>query len=339
VIKYNAALCSEYLREAISATVMQETLFNDTVSLLDKPVIDGSDIPAAITAGLQDAERFFGDARVDRPEDGASTQVGALSVLMYYLTLCRERPISGYTHFCRLERWASKLHRQLKKMFHKYDETCCYTMLNLDNEVATLEAGSIRIQWAEFPFVENEDESPLDGENSRPSSGASRVVQTSRDDSIVPKDLPTTMLYSLARPPPPDGAQGEPDEKPIIGMLQGTVEQVEELVRSLQEINHLVEEHKRNHEGDTLDEVLQAQVMDGLRDVCRFFQAESAGGVDSSEGLDLKLPEGADVAAWIPHLVKIFRRQLGLEIIEVELWQWLCICVAQHGSDLFVVES
>lgn len=262
-------------------------------------------------------------------------QVGALSVLMYYLTLMRERPMSGMTHFRRVERWSTKLHRQLKKMFPKYGETCCYTPIDASTEPTELQPGSIRVQWGEFPFVESEEESPLNGDGSRPSSGASRVVQKSRDDSILSKDMPTTMIYTLARPPP---AEGEADPKPISGMLQGSVEDVEEVLRQVQEIQYLIEVHKRDNEGEPLNEVLEAQIKGALEAVWHFFQAKSPGElVSASRGIDLQLPEGADIASWVPSLVKIFRRQLGIELVDEGLWQWLCVCVSQRESDLHVV--
>jgi len=335
LILRNAALSAEYMHESVSCTVMLEVLFNDTVSLLDKPVIDGSDIPPAITAGLQDAERFFGEARINRPGDDASMQVGALSVLMYYLTLLREQPLSGMSHFRRLERWATRLHRQLKKMFPKYAETCCYSLLSLENEVSALPDGTIRIQWAEFPFVESEEESPLYGDGSRPSSGASRVVQKSRDDAILPKDLPTTMVYSFARPPP---VEGEADPQPILGMLQSSVEQVEELLHKFQELKYLIEGHKKEQEGEPLPESVQEQIKSALSDVWSFFQSKGPGErIPHSDGIDLKLPEDADIVSWVPSLVKMFRRQLGVELVDLSLWQWLLAAVSQRETDLHVV--
>jgi len=338
VLVRNAALSAAYLNEAVSCTKMQEVLFHDTVSLMDKQVIDGSDMPESITAGLQDAEFFFGDSRVLRPEDGRSKEVGALSVLMYYLTLCKERPLSGMTHFSRLERWATKLHRQLKKMFAKYVDSCCYTGFDVEGDVPALESGTLRIQWAEFPFVENEDDSPLNADGSRPSSGGSRVVQTARDDTIIPKDLPTTMVYCLARPPPAD--DGQQDEKPILGMLQGSLEQVEEILRKLQEVNYLIEVHKREKEGEPLNEIIQAQIKDALKDVWSFFQADSPGErMPNSTEIGLQLPEEADVAVWVPHLVKLFKRQLGINLVDEPLWQWLCMCVSQREADLQVMRQ
>merc|ERR1719158_989686 len=158
-------------------------------------------------------------------------------------------------------------------MFSKYVEKCCLASLpDPEAEVVPLEPGTIRIQWAEFPFVENDDESPLDGDGSRPSSGASRVVQKSRNDTISPKDLPTTMIYSLGRPPPQDG---DADPKPILGLVQGAVEQVEEVAKKLQEVQYLIDVHRRDHEGEELGDVLQAQIQDALCDVWNFFQASA----------------------------------------------------------------
>jgi len=338
----NRKLTAEYTRLAATGSMLQETLFNNTVSLLDKPVIDGSAIPPAITAGLQDAVRFFGDSRITPPSGSDAMQVGALSVLMYYLTLMRERDLSGASHCRRLEIWSTKLHRQLIKMFPKYGELCCFVGLgSVEGELEALPAGTLRIQWAEFPFVESEDESPRDGEGSRPSSGASRVVQKARDDSITQKDLPTTMLYTLARPAPQDpDPEAELDTRPILGMVQGPVEQVDEIMQKLQELQYAVERHKKANAEEPLGEELEEAIKGGLQQVWDFFQASSPGErMPMMRAIDLKIPDDADYVSWIPMLIKIFQRQVGLEIAEESLWQWLCICVSQREADLELIDG
>jgi len=329
----NSGFASSYLHEAMSLSQMQESLFNDTVSLLDKPVIDGSEIPKVIVSGLQDAEKFFGDSRVNRPEEGAPATVGALSVLMYHLTMSKEQGMAGLSHFRRTERWASKLHRQLKKMFPKYNEACCYTPLDTEPDPEPLEAGSIRVQWAEYPFAESEEESPLHADGSRPSSGASRVVQKFRDDTVTLKDLPTTMIYSLARPPPQDGDSGEANPHAVTGMIEVGVDVVEELVKELREVQYLVSTHKRDAASEPINEVLEAQIKAALVNVKNFFSASGQGGDD------LKLPEDTDVSEWIPHLVKMFRRQLGLELVDEVLWKWLLQCLVERDGNLQVMAN
>lgn len=339
----NGKVAAEYNHLCVMSSLLHETLFNNTISLLDKPVIDGSAIPPAITAGLQDAVRFFMDCRVNRSNAAETMQVGALSVLMYYLTLLRERSLSGLTHSRRLEIWATKLHRQLITMFPKYSGDCVFPGLDsIESEHVPLAAGTVRVQWAEFPFVESEDESPQNGDGSRPSSGASRVVQKSRDDSIIPKDLPTTMIYTLARPQPeePD-PEAVPDTRPILGMVQGSVEQVEEILVKLEDVQYDIEKFKEAHEQEEpLDETLTASIKDGLDHVWDFFQASSPGQRMPNMGeLDLKLPEEVDLAAWIPFLIKMFQRSLGLEAGEESLWRWLCTCVSQRESDLELMDG
>jgi len=332
----NAKLCAAWLEDAVKVTAMQESLFADTVALLDKPVIDGSDIPPAVTCGLQDAERFFGDSRVQPPEDGAPAQVGALSVLMYALTLFKEQPMSGLSHARRLERWLAMLHRNLKKMFPKYGETCCYTPKDAAEPPPELEAGTVRIQWCEYPFAESKDESPHDPDGSRPSSGASRVVAKARDDSIDEKDLPASMIYTLARPPPQEGDAGKADPKPVMGMVLASVERVEGLLRELREVSHLVDVDQRDGEGGELPEVTMVQIKQALGNVKAFFQIKEGEVSWHAEAPDPMLPDEADVVAWLPSLVAMFRRQLGVQVVDPALWGWLCACTAERDDTLKV---
>ena len=45
------------------------------------------------------------------------------------------------------------------------------------------------------------------------------------------------------------------------------------------------------------------------------------------------------MADWIAPLVKVFRRQLGVEAVEENLWGWICLHLAGRDSDLQVLEG
>jgi len=305
------------LQRANEVAKMQHKLYNDTLALFDAAEISGESIDPGISAGVIDSLRFFSQSRVKQPvktdeeSDEAMLQVGAPALLMYHLTLVKERSMCGI-ELGRLSEFNSTLlHRALKDMFPRYLEHCCTdaeTILPPAEPVAP-GAGMVSVSWGEYPY--SADYSSNFGNESRPSSAASIAVYAARESEseVRPKKIASTLIYSIGAVEA-DGPAGP------IGMIECDVHKVQQLHRDLCGVRFDINEHT-SQGGDALPEELLGAAHECILNVQRILQRKQDVNQDSPA-----LPE--DPTSWITTLEAIFERQSGFSAsVDLELHRFL----------------
>eukprot|EP00656_Telonema_subtile_P012555 TRINITY_DN16322_c0_g1_i3.p1 TRINITY_DN16322_c0_g1~~TRINITY_DN16322_c0_g1_i3.p1 ORF type:complete len:528 (+),score=142.77 TRINITY_DN16322_c0_g1_i3:127-1710(+) len=308
------------LQQSVRVATMQRALYHDTLSLFDAAQISGEQVSSGLAAGVIDSLRFFNQSRAvprnTEDESGDSTlQVEPPALLMYHLTLVRERAMAGVHLGALMQFNSTLLHRALKHMFPKYAERCCGDASLLPAEdTAPCSAGQISVVWAEFPLDDSgaQQQSP-GGASSRPSSAASIAVHRSRqsESEVMAKKVPSVMMYSLAALEA-DGPSGP------VGMVQLQVAAVQQLHRDLCSVRYDLERHKQAHGDESIPEELSEAVQECLGSAKRLLLRRGWDDSDSHEVLP------RDLSAWISTLEGIFNRQVGFSAsVDQELYTWL----------------
>lgn len=309
------------LQRATEVAQMEHKLYSDTLSLFDAAEISGESIDPGISAGVIDSLRFFNMSRATpmQIEDGdeSTLQVSAPALLMYHLTLVKERPSAGCMLGALFESGSTMLHRSLKNMFARYLESCC---TDAESTLPSAEpvgpaAGVVSVSWCEYPL--NADYTSNDDVGSRPSSAASIAVLAARESEseVRTKRISSTMIYSLAALE--DGSDAGP-----IGMVEMDVHKVQQLHRNLCSVRFDIDKHKAD--GTEMPSELIGAAHECVSSAQQMLQRQQPEDDSSAD-----VPE--DPTSWIPILEAIFERQSGFSAsVDPEIHRWMAQALSRH---------